>query len=315
MKVNPANHKSHSRRYLAEFILITVTVFWGGTFPLVKDAIQEVPVMAFLWIRFALAALILMLWAGPKAIADLGREGWLSGAGLGLLLFGSYAFQTFGLDLTTSANAAFVTGLNVVWVPLLAGPLLKKPALPGSRIGVVCALIGLFLLTYKNPWRLNPGDALVLVCSIFVAFHILGLDIWTHGYDGRALAFVQIGTMALLSLVGSLIFDPISWPRVWTPTLFWAVIICSVFATVYAFWAMTVFQKMTTPTRAALIYTLEPVFGALFAVVYAGERLSSIAWIGGVLIVLGMIVAESWPALSERFNGKSTSATTEAAPD
>ncbi len=291
------------RQYLAEFILITVTVFWGGTFPLVKDAIREVPVMAFLWIRFALAALILFLWAGPAQIIDLGRSGWYRGLGLGVLLFSSYAFQTFGLALTSSANAAFVTGLNVVWVPLLAGPLLGKPAAPGSRVGVVCALCGLFMLTYQQPWQLNPGDALVMVCSLFVALHILGLDSWTHGYDGRALAFVQIATMAVLALLGSAFFEPLTWPRRWTPTLFWAVIICSVFATVYAFWAMTVSQKMTAPTRAALIYTLEPVFGALFAVMYAGERLSAVAWLGGFLIVLGMIVAETWPVFAKRSVG------------
>lgn len=285
------------RQYWAEFILVTVTIFWGGTFPLVKDAIEEIPVMAFLWIRFALAAAILFVWAGYAEIRRLGKSGWVRGAGLGLILFASYAFQTFGLALTSSANAAFVTGLNVVWVPLLAGPILRKPAASGSRVGVVCALVGLFMLTYQEPWRLNPGDALVLVCSFFVAFHILGLDAWTHGYDGRALAFVQISTMAVLSLAGSLMFEPVSWPKVWTPKIYWAVIICSVFATVYAFWAMTTFQKMTTPTRAALIYTLEPVFGALMAVFYAGERLTGMAWLGGALIVSGMIVAELWPLL------------------
>ncbi len=299
LKQIPAASESR-RQYLAEFILITVTVFWGSTFPLVKDAIREIPVMAFLWIRFALAALILFLWAGPAQIAGLGKKGWYRGAGLGVLLFSSYAFQTFGLALTSSANAAFVTGLNVVWVPLLAGPLLGKPAAPGARVGVICALCGLFMLTYQEPWRLNPGDALVMVCSIFVALHILGLDVWTHGFDGRALAFVQIGTMAVLALAGSALFEPLTWPRSWTPKLFWTLIICSVFATVYAFWAMTVFQKMTTPTRAALIYTLEPVFGALFAVLYAGENLAIIGWFGGVLIVLGMVVAEAWPIFSKR---------------
>ena len=288
------------RQYGAEFILVTVTIFWGGTFPLVKDAIEEIPVMAFLWLRFALAAVILLVWAGWAQVRGLGKNGWFRGVGLGALLFASYAFQTFGLALTSSANAAFVTGLNVVWVPLLAGPVLSKPAAAGSRIGVVCALIGLFMLTYQAPWRLNPGDALVLVCSLFVAFHILGLDAWTHGYDGRALAFVQIGTMAVLSLAGSLLFEPVTWPRVWAPKVYWAIIVCSLFATVYAFWAMTVFQKMTTPTRAALIYTLEPVFGAMMAVLYAGERLTGIAWTGGVLIVLGMIVAEIWPLLGNR---------------
>ena len=283
------------RRRLAEFMLVLVTVFWGGTFPLVKDAISEVPVMAFLWVRFAVAAFLLLIWAGPRTIAGLGRQGIRRGIWLGALLFCSYAFQTFGLAKTTSANCAFVTGLNVVWVPLLAGPILGKPAAPGSRIGVVCAIIGLFLLTYQVPWRLNPGDILVLICSLFVAFHILGLDAWTHGFDGRALAFVQIATMAALAFAGSLLFEPITLPRNWTPTLLWAIVICSLFATVFAFWAMTVYQKMTTPTRAALIYTLEPVFGAMFAVLYAGERLSGVAWIGGGLIVSGMILAEIWP--------------------
>lgn len=292
-------------QYMAEFVLVTVTVFWGGTFPLVKDAIKEIPVMAFLWIRFALAAVLLFLWAGFPTIRRLGRQGWMRGVGLGTLLFFSYAFQTFGLALTSSANAAFVTGLNVVWVPLLAGPLLGKPAASGSRVGVVCALMGLFMLTYHEPWQLNPGDALVLVCSLFVAFHILGLDVWTHGHDGKALAFVQIFTMAVLSLAGSLLFEPVSWPRLWTPAIYRAVIVCSVFATVYAFWAMTVFQKRTTPTRAALIYTLEPVFGALMAVFYAGERLSAVAWAGGALIVVGMMIAETWPLLVSRYRVRS----------
>ncbi|MFZ1985210.1 MAG: DMT family transporter [Desulfatitalea sp.] len=291
------------RRPIAESVLITVTVFWGGTFPLVKDAIRETPVLAFLWVRFALAAALLFVWAGPTQIRALGRSGWYRGLGLGVLLFCSYAFQTFGLVQTSSANAAFVTGLNVVWVPLLAGPLIGKPPATGSWVGVLCALCGLFLLTYQAPFRLNPGDTLVMVCSVFVALHILGLDAWTQGYDGRALTFVQIGTMAVLALLGSLFMDPVTWPRQWTPTLFWAVIICSLFATVYAFWAMTVFQKMTTPTRAALIYTFEPVFGALFAVLYAGERLSKMAWAGGGLIVLGMIAAETWPMLTKRTNG------------
>ena len=296
MNFNPLIQSSR-HQYLAEFMLVIVTVFWGATFPLVKDAIETVPVMAFLWIRFAFAALVLLLWARPKALIKLGKPGWYRGIGLGTLLFAAYAFQTFGLKLTSSANAAFVTGLNVVWVPLLAGPLLNKPAAFGSKVGVMFALGGLFMLTYQAPWRFNPGDALVMVCSCFVALHILGLDAWTHGYDGCALAFVQIGTMAVWALTGSCLFEPITWPPLWPPELIWALIICSLFATVYAFWAMTVFQKMTTPTRAALIYTLEPVFGALVAVLYAGERLPTMAWMGGGLIMMGMIVAETWPAL------------------
>jgi drug/metabolite transporter (DMT)-like permease len=290
---------SQGRRILAECLLATVTIFWGATFPIVKDAVAEVPVLCFLWLRFALSAALLALFAG-RGLRTLDRRGVGRGVLLGTLLFLSYLFQTFGLERTSAANAGFLTGLNVIWVPLLAGPILKKPAAAGSKLGVVLAVTGLLLLTWHSPWRLEPGDGLVMVCSVFVALHILGLDALTAGYDGRALAFVQIATMAVLSLAGSLAFEPVTWPRAWSPSLVSALVITSVFATVYAFWVMTTFQKWTTPTRAALVYTLEPVFAAVFSVLLAGEQLTRLGWFGGSLIVLGMLVAEGWPLLTER---------------
>ncbi|PKN13385.1 MAG: EamA/RhaT family transporter [Deltaproteobacteria bacterium HGW-Deltaproteobacteria-4] len=285
---------SSTSRPLAEFLLVTVTLFWGATFPIVKEAVSEVPVLCFLWVRFALAALLLAAFAGPRLLT-LDRRGILRGVFLGGLLFASYAFQTFGLEITSSANAGFLTGLNVVWVPLLAGPLLGKHPAVGAKAGVFIALFGLLLLTWHTPWTLNFGDLLVVICSLFVALHILGLDKWTAGYDGRALAFVQIATMAILGFFGSLIWEPVTWPRQWSGSLLTALIITAVFATVYAFWVMTTFQRLTTPTRAALIYTLEPVFAAIFSVWLAGDRLTTLAWIGGGFIVAGMLVAELWP--------------------
>ncbi len=293
----------------AELMLASVTLFWGATFPIVKDAINEMPVMAFLWVRFAMAAILLAMIAGRSGFATLDRRGWRLGVLLGTLLFSSYLFQTFGLERTSSANAGFLTGLGVVWVPLMAGPILRKPAAFGSRIGVCLALAGLFMLTWHTPWTINFGDLLVIICSVFVALHIIGLDAFTKGYDGRALTFVQIATMAVLGCGGSLIFEPTSWPQVWTGSLIFAFMITAVFATAYAFWAMTTFQHRTTPTRAALIYTLEPVFAALFSVWLAGDRLTAIGWCGGALIVAGMIVAEIWPLISHKVNQKRAVAT------
>ena len=296
--------RKYKQQYFAEFMLATVTIFWGATFPIVKDAINEMPVMAFLWIRFAMAAILLALITGRRGFATLDRRGWWLGILLGTLLFFAYLFQTFGLERTSSANAGFLTGLGVVWVPLMAGPFLKKPAAFGSKIGVGLALVGLFLLTWHTPWTINFGDFLVVICSVFVALHIIGLDVFTKGYDGRALTFVQIATMAVLSCIGSLLFEPVSLPQTWTGSLIFAFIITSVFATAYAFWAMTTFQKRTTPTRAALIYTLEPVFAAIFSVWLAGDRLTSIGWFGGGLIVIGMIVAEVWPLIARKAAGE-----------
>jgi len=283
----------------AEFLLVTVTVFWGGTFPLVKEAVAEIPVMAFLWIRFAFAALLLALLAGRR-LKTLDRRGVGRGILLGTLLFLSYLFQTWGLAQTSSANTGFLTGLNVVWVPLLAGPLLAKPPAPGARYGVALAMLGLLLLTWHWPWSINPGDALVVVCSLFVALHILGLDALTEGYDGRALTFVQIATMAVWGFLGSWFYEPLTWPRSWSNELLVALVVTSLFATVYAFWVMTSFQRLTTPTRAALIYTLEPVFAAFFSVLLLAEQLAPLAWVGGVMIVCGMVCAELWPHLAAR---------------
>jgi drug/metabolite transporter (DMT)-like permease len=287
---------SRVSRPLAEFLLVTVTLFWGGTFPLVKMALAEIPVMAFLWIRFALAAVLLALIAG-RGWKTLDARGLRFGVALGTLLFLSYLFQTLGLELTSSSNTGFLTGLNVVWVPLLAGPLLAKPPASGSRIGVVLALLGLLLLTWQWPLSFNPGDGLVFIASFFIAFHLLGLDAWTAGYDGRALACVQITTMAVLSLCGSLVFEPVSWPAQWSGMLVTSLLICSVFATVYAFWIMTAYQRLTTPTRAALIYTLEPVWAALASILLLQEHLTPLNWVGGGFIVVGMIVAELGPHL------------------
>lgn len=288
-----------SRRRLAELLLASVTLFWGATFPLVKAAVAEVPVLSFLWVRFALSAALLALFSGRRLLT-LDRRSLGRGIFLGCLLFLSYLFQTLGLDRTTAANAGFLTGLNVVWVPLLAGPLLAKPPSPGARVGVGLAVVGLLLLTWHTPWRIEAGDALVVACSVFVALHILGLDALTGGSDGRALAFVQIATMAVLGLGASLAFDPVTWPRTWSPTLLTALAITALFATAYAFWVQTSFQRWTTPTRAALIYTLEPVFAAVFAAL-AGERITAFAWAGGALVVCGMVLSELWPAaVSER---------------
>lgn len=293
-------HKIDKKQICAELVLPSVTIFWGATFPIVKDAITEMPVMAFLWIRFAIAAVLLAGLAGKKGFVILDRRGWLIGIILGMLLALSYIFQTFGLERTTSANAGFLTGLGIVWVPLLAGPLLKKPAAFGSKVGVAFALLGLLLLAWHTPWTINFGDLLVVICSVFIALHILGLDIFTKGYDGKALTFVQITTAAFIYLIGSLIFEQTSWPQVWTGSLVFAFVITALFATVYAFWAMTTFQNRTTPTRAALIYTLEPVFAAIFSIWIAGDRLTAIGWVGGGLIVAGMLFAEAWPVFATK---------------
>jgi drug/metabolite transporter (DMT)-like permease len=226
----------------------------------------------------------------------MGRRGFSQGVSLGIVLFLCYLFQTLGLERTTASNAGFLSGLGMVWVPLLSGPLVGKKPGGFALAGVGLAVAGLLLLTWRTPWELNPGDLLIIVSSFFIALHILGVDTLSECCDGRALAFVQIATMAVLCLSASLLLDPVTVPRHVGPTLLRAVLFTSLFATGYAFWVQSSFQRLTTPTRAAIIYTLEPVAAAVFAFLLGGERLGPLGAAGGGLIVLGMLAARLRPS-------------------
>lgn len=288
-----------SRRLLAEGLLASVAIFWGATFPLIKEAVAEVPVLSFLAMRFTLASLFLALAAG-KSLATMGRRGVSQGVSLGIILFLCYLFQTLGLERTTASNAGFLSGLGMVWIPILSGPLVGKKPGGYALAGVGLAVAGLSLLTWHTPWELNPGDALVILSSLFVALHILGVDALSECCDGRSLAFVQVATMAVLSMGASLLLDPVTLPRHASPELLRAILFTSLFATVYAFWVQSSFQRLTTPTRAAVIYTLEPVAAAVFAHLLAGERLGPLGLAGGGLIVLGMLAARLRPSAGSR---------------
>ncbi len=283
-----------NRRAIAELLLILVALAWGAGFPVMKAAISELPVLATLWLRFSLSTLLI----APGAYRSLSRmesRGATRGIVLGTVLFLSFLFLILGLSRTTASNAGFLAGLGAVWVPLLAGPLLRKPAGVDALIALVPTLIGLFLLNYGGAMRLGSGDFLVLLGSLFTALHILGLDAWTEGQEPWALTFIQLATLAVLSFFASLVLDPITWPRSFNAPLFGALVFTGAFSTAFAFWAQTSFQRQTTPTRAMLIYLLEPVFSAIFAVLLLGETLTTPQGLGGLLMLLGILTTQVLP--------------------
>lgn len=281
-------------RYTAELLLVLVTLCWALSFPLLKVVLVEQPVLGFLAVRFviALAVMTPLAWG---ALRRLDRRGWWRGLVLGVLLFLAFVFQTIGLDMTSSSNAGFLSGLCVVWVPLLAGPLCGKPPGVPSMIGVLCALPGLFLLTWQESTTISTGDLWVLGSSLFIALHIIGIDRLARDHDGRALAWIQIAMLAALSLAASWRFDPALLTGAIDTRLVATLLFTALAATVFAFWAQTTVQGWTTPTRAALIFLLEPLMAAVFSVWLLGDRLGPLAWAGGTLIVFGMLAAELGP--------------------
>ncbi|GAX91117.1 DMT family transporter [Effusibacillus lacus] len=283
---------------IADLILLLVTFSWGATFVLVKEAIATMPPFTFLGVRFTIAAvlicLILLIFKRDQLHTDKGLI--KAGLVLGFWLFAGYAFQTFGLQFTSVSKAGFITGLSVVLVPLFSVWLLHlKPKRP-TVIGVLAATIGLALLSLDKVEAANLGDLLVFLCAVSYAMHIITMGKYAPRHKALPLAMYQIAAVAVLNFIGAFFFEP--WQQSFTkdvlfnPTVEMALLICAVFATALAFVAQSQFQKFTTPTRTALIFSTEPVFAAVTAYLWADERLSGQAVVGCLLILAGMLFAE-----------------------
>jgi len=287
-----------TKRIFADLSLLFVAFIWGTTFVIVQKAVAVLPPHSFNALRFALAsiALLIIILLRDKKIPDTGNKGLLkAGAVLGLLLFSGYAFQTVGLLYTSASKAGFITGLSVVLVPLFSIIILKQLPKWTTIVGVVFATVGLYLLTMTKGASLQLGDLLVFFCALFFALQIIYTGKFAPNFDALQLAWVQITVVAALSLLIAVFSEGSSLIRLGellTSEVVLALIITAVFATALAFVAQTTFQKYTTPTRVAIIFAMEPVFAALTSYVLLDELLSSGAMIGGVLIFLGMILAE-----------------------
>jgi drug/metabolite transporter (DMT)-like permease len=276
----------------AAFLLITTTFFWGITFTVVKDAVARVDVFVFLAQRFALATALMIL----PGLLWRGRPQWRTikaGLVMGLALFSAYAFQTLALLYTSASNTGFLTGLNVVFVPLIGAVIFHHRVPVAVRWGTALATIGLYLLCTGGSFQVNRGDLLGLICAVCTAGHILLTGHYAVKHDVYWITTVQLGTIALAStLIATATGHPVT---VYYPFLFWPLVTCAVFASVFAFLVQTAMQRHISPAQTALIFCLEPVFAAGYAFLAAGERLTTIGWFGALLILAGMVLAELLP--------------------
>lgn len=285
----------------ADLALLMVAAVWGATFVMVKDALAFAGPFAFLTLRFWLATLLLApLLAWPARRAALSEPRLVrAGAVLGLLLCAGYGFQTAGLQFTTPARAAFITGLSVVIVPLLTAGVLRKRIAAGVWLGVALATLGLALLSLGPEVLVGGaliqsstllGDLLVLGCAFVFGGHVFMAGEYAPRLDVLTLTWVQLGVAALLATCFTLGLEH---PRLEQlgPALP-AAAFTGVFATVVAFTIQLRAQRFTPATHTALIFSTEPVFGALFAYLLAGEVLAPAAILGCGLILAGMLVAQ-----------------------
>jgi drug/metabolite transporter (DMT)-like permease len=284
-------------RWQADAALVVAAFFFGTTFIVVQDAVEDTDPLPFLAVRFLIGAAVLGLVvraqrARRRPTPNEARDGIVAGA----VLMVGYVLQTIGLQYTSASTSAFITYLLIVFVPLMSIAVTRQAPHPLTLLGVVIAVAGLALLTGGADTGFGKGEVLTLGCAIAFAGHLVILGEVATRHDAIRLTAVQLATVGLACLVPALVQGglPLSGAALA------AAAFTGVFATAVAFLAMVWAQRFVSPSRAALILLLEPVFAALLSAL-TGEDLPATSLLGGALILLAVVVAEVIaPAAADR---------------
>jgi drug/metabolite transporter (DMT)-like permease len=281
---------SRRTQALATGALLLTTASWGSTFFLIKDLLDRVPTLDFLALRFAIAGVVTLV-VMHRAVFALHREAWRRAAALGLVYGTAQILQTAGLAHTAASVSGFVTGMYVVFTPVLASLVLRTRVTAMTWGAVLLATIGLGVLTLDG-FSVGYGEAITLVASVLYALHIVALGAWSTARNALGMSVVQLLVIAVVCLVATAPDGVVLPDRTedWLAILYMALI-----PGAGALAAQTWAQSQISPTRTAIIMTTEPVFAAFFAVLLGGEALTANMLLGGALVVASMLVVEVGP--------------------
>jgi drug/metabolite transporter (DMT)-like permease len=261
--------------------LVISTIFWGGSFVFNKIAFREIPPVIFLFIRFSLATLIMGLFC-LRRISSLNwciiKKGGMVGFALGLA---NLSF-VLGVNGTTVSRAGFLNNLFVLIIPILSFSFWREKVDRWTLTGVLLALAGLWQLARGGAEGFNRGDLFSTICALFIAVHIILVSRILRDEDVYLVSLVQFATVAAVGAV-MVIIMPREAFRI-GPVSAAALLYCAFFPTIICFTLQNTFQRFTTPTKAGLIYTLDPVWSMLGGVLILGERLSGREWVGCTFI-------------------------------
>jgi drug/metabolite transporter (DMT)-like permease len=273
----------------SELILVLCTLIWAATFPIAKLGLRDSSPIVLIALRFWIALVILFPFCRSEVMSIDGRTA-KRGVILGTLLFGGFLTQTVGLHLTTASKSAFITGLLVVFTPVIQLILEGKSPKTGNVLGVILVSFGLYVLTAPQGAGFTLGDGLSLGAAALYAFYLVYLDMITREHSFVQLTFLQIGVTALLA---SSTFYFLEKPYLhWTANLLLRLAYLAILATLLALYLITKHQRQTNPTRSAVIFSLEPLIAAIFSYILLGERLGIVALAGGGMILAGLLVSE-----------------------
>lgn len=275
---------------LATLALLAVTATWGSTFFLIHDLLRRVPVVDFLAVRFAIAA-VAMVALAPRAIGRLSRAKRRHAVVLGLLYGTAQILQTAGLAHTPASVSGFITGMYVVCTPLFAAVILRTRIGPMTWAAVLLAVVGLGVLTLGG-FHLGYGEAVTLVAAMIYALHIVGLGAWSTSRDAIGMSILQCIVIAVVCAVAAAPGGIVVPHRAadWASVVYMA-LVAGAAALLVQTWA----QAHLPPTSTAIVMSMEPVFAALFAVLFGGESATTRMLVGGGLVLAAMLVVELLP--------------------
>lgn len=275
---------------LGRLALLMTTIIWGTSFVVLKETLNEVPTHYVLAYRFSGAA-ILMLLMGFKELKKIDRMYVKGGVIMGILLYFAYTIQTYGLYYTTPGKNAFLTTSYCVLVPFLYWVLTKRRPSIYNFIAAAICLAGVGFVTLHNDKGINIGDVLTVCSGLFYALHIIATSKHVKGKSVVALIMIQFTTAGVLSWISALLTDPI--PTEVSAASKWSIVYLCVICTAGCYALQTYGQKHTPPSTAAVIMTLEAVFGALISVLFYDEVLTPKLILGFFLIFIAVITSET----------------------
>ncbi len=306
------------KKYFSESALLLITIIWGATFVIIKDALNNISPMLFIAVRFTIASVLLLPFFLRSTLAS-SKETIKDGLILGVIYFLGFAAQTIGLQYTTATKSAFITGTFVLFTPIFQLLFERKIPGRGNLIGIFLVIIGLIFLSSKGSSALdvfteigkgfNVGDFFTLICAVFFAMYLVYLDISSKKHDYKPLVLLQISVTAVLGIFSSLFVSATgleSFKLIINSSLVFAIIYTSILATIIASSVQTKFQKAVTPTQAGIILSFEPIFSAVFAYFILSEKISNFSALGCFLIFSGLIISEILDKQKDHLNAKTS---------
>lgn len=275
-----------SKELKADISLLLITIFWGASFPIMKFALRDIGPLTLVVFRNGFGAILLTI-IFYKRFRNINMRVIKGAVLIGLSLLIGCVFQVMGLLYTTSSKSGFITGLNVVFVPIIISVIYKKKPDSKTIIGIILSVIGLALISLNNDYSINIGDVFTLLGAFVFSFQILFVDKYGKGVDVLLLTCLELWVVGILGIIPAIGFEGLHMNL--NAFSIGALIFTTVFCTTIAMCVQNKMQPYTNPTHAAIIYLAEPVFGAIFST-FVGDILSLRGLIGCILIFMGMLV-------------------------